>query len=97
MIEKTGINKYIRNEICRLLRGRRFGLKIESLEFLSDDADRNSVDLLMILSTLYHQSSWHFLPRIADFVVISPFRNINLFTEDYINIQIFRKASHSRI
>ena len=87
MVDKTGLYDYIRDEICRLLSGEGFGLKIEPLGFLSDESDRRPVDLLIIPSALCQQSSWHFLPRIViDIAVVFPFRiaRERKATEDYI-------------
>ena len=99
MVGKTGLHNCIRDEVCRLLSGGGFGLKIEPLGLLPDEPDRRSADLLIIPSALCRQSSWHFLPRIAiDFAVVSPFRIARgrKATEDYATSKRLNQATHAR-
>ena len=99
MIGKTGLYNCIRDEVCRLLSGGRFRLKIEPLGCLPDEPDRRSADLLTIPSALCRQSSWHFLPRIAiDFIFIFSFRMArgHLATEENAIIKRLNQAPHNR-
>ena len=98
MIGKIGLHNYIRDEICRFLSGGGLGLKIEPVGLLPDEPDRRPADLLTIPSALGHQSSWHFLPRIAiDFAVVSPFRMARrrLATDSYATSKRLNRATHT--
>ena len=99
MAGKTGLYTCIRDEICRLLWGGGFGLKIESLGFLLDEPDRRLADLLSVLSALCSQPSWYFLPRIVIvFVVVSQYRIARgrKAIEDIATTKRLNQATHAR-